>query len=1732
MSSIDERIVRMQFDNAKFEQGVSQTLTSLEKLKNGLKLDGAAKGLSDIQAAGQKVDLRNVADGVESIASRFKAMSVVAISALASVASQAAIAGAQMVKSFTLGPLIDGFHEYETNLNSIQTILANTAAAGTNLKQVNAALNELNHYSDQTIYNFSEMARNIGTFTAAGVDLKTATASIKGIANLAALSGSNSEQAATAMYQLSQAISAGRVSLEDWNSVVNAGMGGTVFQRALAENAVKMGTLNENAVKLSGSMKNVSINGKSFRESITAEPGKESWLTSDVLTRTLSQFTGDLSKAELKAQGFNDAEIKAIQNQAKMAKNAATQVKTFSQLIGTLKESIGSGWAQTFQTIFGNFDEARTLFTDVSNTLGGFVQASANARNKVLGDWKELGGRTVLIKAISNAFHALVAVVKPIKDAFREIFPATTGKQLYDLTVTLRDFTEKLKIGGDTADKLKRTFAGVFAVFGIGWDILKEVAKTFFDLIGVATKGSGGFLEITAKIGDFLVALRKGIKEGKGIENLFKGIGTVLAIPIKLLQQLAKLLGSVFKGVDTSGVEKGVARATSKLDPLAHLGEIVSKVWDGVLKVMGKVGDFFEKLIDKAQKFGSQFADMFDGLNFSDVLSSINTGLFAGLVLLVKKFTSGGGGGGLSDIVDSITEGFEALTGALKGMQNVLNATALLEIAAAVGILVLSMNQLSKIDSAGLERGAAGIAAMFTQLLAAMLIFEKISGFKGWLKMPFIAGSMILLASAVLILTQACKQLAQLDWNELGKGLTGVTVLLGAVVATMKLMPNPAGMISSGLGMIALAAGIKILASAVTDLSGLGWEEMAKGLTGVAGILTGLALFSKFAEADKGGVLQGAGIILLATGIKILASALKDLSKFSWTEIGKGLTAMAGGLALIGAALYLIPPTSVFSAAGVLIVAASLGKIGDALKNMGGMGWEEIAKGLVALAGSLGIIAGAMILMTEALPGAAALFIVSQSLGSLADALAQMGDLGWGEIAKSLVTLAVSLGLIAGAMILMTEALPGAAALLVVATALTILSPVLQSLGEMSWGEIFKALVTLTGLFVVLGAAGLLLAPITPILLALGVAVTLLGVGMLAAGAGVLLFATGLTALAAAGAAGAAAIVGIVSGLIGLIPKVMEEIGKGLVAFAKVIATAGPAITNALVTVLDSLITAIGKMTPKIVNTLLKMLTQMLQTMAKYVPKMVDAGLKMLTGILHGIANNIGKVVDEATNVCVNFINGIARNLPKILNAGANLIIKFVNGLADTIRKKGPELGKAGGNLASAIIEGMAKGLANGVGVIVNKAKNLASSALNAAKGVLGIHSPSKEFEKIGNYVNDGFRKGLDGNKQQIDDAFKSMADQLKALSKNAKATAKERAKAADAYSALVNHLDDEHAALDKLSAKYDEYTTAIDKANQSLQDAIKTRDDYNKSITDQYSDMAAINADTTEQDYITNLKKQIEDTKEFANALQRARDLGLNDETYQDLLQAGPSSLPFLQDLLEGGKAGIDQLNDLGKQLDEAGASLGKQASSALYQAGVDSAQGLVDGLKKQQAAIEKQMDQIADAMVKAIKKHLGIHSPSKVFAEIGGWSTEGLAKGLKDTTNVVEKSATEVGGKAVDSLRKSLSNMADMVTAPVDLKPTITPVLDLSSVKKDAGQIGSLLSAQQVAIDSAYAKAKSIADSRAVTTSSDTSATTPAPSPSVTYNQYNNSPKALTAAEIYRQTNNQLSRIKEALG
>ena len=404
---VDSRVVEMRFDNKQFEAGVQTTMSTLEKFKQKLNLTGASKGLENIGSSIKRVDMNPLVDGIESVSVHFSALEVMGMTVLTNITNAAFDAGKKIVSSLAIDPVSSGFKEYETQINAVQTILANTSNKGTTLDQVNAALDELNHYADLTIYNFTEMTRNIGTFTAAGVDLDTSVSAIQGIANVAAVSGSTSQQASVAMYQLSQALASGTVKLQDWNSVVNAGMGGEVFQNALKETSELLGTGAAAAIKAEGS----------FRESL-----RTGWLTSEVLTETLKKFTTsgvneyvakytgltaeavdaelemakkqygeadaikEASKALAEKSGKNADEIESVLSMAKTAEDAATKVKTFTQLWDTLTEAAQSGWTQTWEITIGDFEEAKELLTSISDVVSDFINKSADRRNTILED--------------------------------------------------------------------------------------------------------------------------------------------------------------------------------------------------------------------------------------------------------------------------------------------------------------------------------------------------------------------------------------------------------------------------------------------------------------------------------------------------------------------------------------------------------------------------------------------------------------------------------------------------------------------------------------------------------------------------------------------------------------------------------------------------------------------------------------------------------------------------------------------------------------------------------------------------------------------------------------------------------------------------------------------------------------------------------------------------------------------------------------------------------------------------------------------------------------------------------------------------------------------------------------------------------------------------------------------------------------------------------------------------
>lgn len=1380
-TTIDERVVEMRFDNKQFESNVQTSLSTLDRLKKSLNLSGAAKGFDEIDSASKKVNMNGLANAVESVRLKFSALEVMAVTALANITNSVLNAGKRIVSALTIDPIKTGFQEYETQIGAVQTILANTQHEGTNLQQVNRALDELNTYADKTIYNFTEMTRNIGTFTAAGVNLQTSVDSIKGIANLAAVSGSTSQQASTAMYQLSQALAAGKVSLMDWNSVVNAGMGGKVFQDALVRTSELLGTGAKNAINMYGS----------FRESLT----KGEWLTTEVLTETLKQFAGAYSEADLIQQGFSESQAKEIAQMAKTAEEAATKVKTFTQLWDALKESAQSGWTATWEILIGDFEEAKDLLSEVSETIGNVIGEAAQARNDLLSGglssgWKQLlnqgiadeagyiesiqevarksgdafdkmvadsdnfsdalkkglqegvissdtlsdavhnlrdkmtgmsqeerkaagytsemveqiekldeglkngsvsmdeftekilkpSGRENLIQSIWNAAKGLMSVIAPIKEAFRDIFPPMTSEQLYAFTEALRNLTERMKLSETTSENLKRTFKGLFAVL----DIIKQAVTAVFNAVGSLLGGVGdlgaGILGVTGTFGDWLVKLDEFIKQGDVFNKVLGTIVSVIKTVATAIRDFVKVVAEkiAFPGFElfhsllerlharmsqigdaAGGMKSSVSSAFEAMgNALANCQfmQLLQAIWDAVKAIAGGIADAMGKV-------GSSLIDSIGNADFSGVIDLLNGISFGAIAVGITKFV-----GAIKEQLDSIgsiKESFigilDSVRGCFEAYQSQLQAGTLLKIASAIAILVASLVALSLIDSAKLSAALGAITVLFADLMASMAIFNKISGMASGVIRSTTA--MLAISTSVLILASALKKLGDLDAKQLATGLTGVIGLTATMIVAAKSLSKGGPTIIKGASqMVIFAAAIKVLASACEDLSALDWEGLAKGLVGVGVLLAEVSLFMNTAKFSGQSVTTATGIVILSGAIKILASACEDFAQMNWGEIGRGLTSIGIVLAEIVAFTRLTGNAQhvIATSAALIGIGAAMKILAAAVKDFSAMNWSELAVGLVGMAGALATVTIAVNFMPKNMIAiGTGLIAVSTALLIMASALENMGGMEWNEIAKGLVALGGSLGIMAVGLRAMTGTLSGSAAMLVAASALAILTPVLSILGAMSWTAIVKGLVSLAGAFTVIGVAGAVLTPLVPTILGLsgamaliGVAVLGLGAGLLAAGTGLSAIAVGFTALAAAGTAGATAVVAsltvIITGIADLIPAIVAKIGEAIVEFCKVIANSAGEIGNAVKEVVLTLVDVLIECVPAIADGALKLIAGVLEALVQYTPQIVDSLFQFLIGVLEGIARNLPGLIQAAIDVLMAFFAGIVDALKGI----------------------------------------------------------------------------------------------------------------------------------------------------------------------------------------------------------------------------------------------------------------------------------------------------------------------------------------------------------------------------------------------------------------------------------------------------------------------------------------------------
>ena len=1161
---VEERVVSMQFDNKNFEKNVSTSMSTLEKLKQSLSFKGGTRGLENVSAASKKVNFSSMESGINSVAQRFSALEVMGVTALANITNSAVNAGKRIVRALTIDPVMDGFREYETQINAVQTILANTQTKGTTIDDVNRALDQLNVYADKTIYNFSEMTKNIGTFTAAGVDLETSVESIKGIANLAAMSGSSSQQAATAMYQLSQALAAGKVQLMDWNSVVNAGMGGEVFQNALKRTATQMGYNVDAMIEKYGS----------FRESLT----QGEWLTSEVLTETLKQLSGAYSEADLIAQGYTEKQAKDIMELAKTAEDSATKVKTFTQLWDTMKEAVGSGWAQTWRILIGDFEEARELLTNISDTVSSVINNISERRNNLLegafsSGWKQFSdsinsagidvevfkeklvetgkehgvvtdkmiekaggfekslkkgwanseivsksiskyadeidglsdaqaknlgytdeqiklirrlaeeakatgtpindliqkltrpsGRELLFESIGNFLQPIGTILRSIGEAWDDAFPPNPDS-LYNLISAIHDISEKLVISEENADRLTRTFKGVFAVidmvttvlgggFKLGLTVVSKVLSTLWTTLGFANTG---ILEITATIGDAVVAVRDWFEEHSLIN---KAIEITVPLIVKLVEKLAEFVKELGK---LPQVQNGIKKIKDVFKSLEETIDniTVDKVLNALSTLAGKIKDLFSNLninLDFSEIAKFAIDGLANGLGSGvekvfNAIAKVAQGIIdkakeiLGIHSPSRKMKEVGEWT-IEGLVNGITEGIGKVFDAMGKIGNAIidgikqfdwsKAFSLLFTGGTFVVLFKALKLLESF-SAPFE-GAGKVLENFADLIddiKAPIIktIKSVSKAINAFAFKTTAEGVMEMAKAIAVMAGSVYLLSKLDSGALWKSIGAITALAGVLVlisGAMKAMNvgDIKGTFKLSTTLISLSAALLIMAQSVKILGNIDQGEFIQGLIGLSTMLLGMVgiiqIFGTLNtdEAYKNVSKLGTMMLKMSVSLLLMVGVIKLISMLEPGELVKGGLAIT---AFIGIIYLLSKVTAVdknFDKLGstLLKMSISMGLMVVVIKMISKLEPSEILKGtltMTAFVGFMGIMAQiATIGKNQAIAKLGrTMLAMSTSMMLMVGVIKLISMLEPGEILKGMVGMVAFMGIIK----LMTE---------------------------------------------------------------------------------------------------------------------------------------------------------------------------------------------------------------------------------------------------------------------------------------------------------------------------------------------------------------------------------------------------------------------------------------------------------------------------------------------------------------------------------------------------------------------------------------------------------------------------------------------------------------------------------------------------------------------------------------
>lgn len=1782
-TKVDERIVRMVFDNEKFEKGISSTITSLDNLndklkfkgtsksiaelgdsvttlKGKMKFDDSAKSVNALQAAINAVSFNTLSAGIDAVKSKFSAMNVVAITAISEMTKKALHAGESITDALTVAPIKSGFEEYETQLNAVQTILANTKSKGETIDTVNKALNELNTYADETIYNFTEMTRNIGTFTAAGVGLKDSVSAIKGIANLAAMVGSTSTQASTAMYQLSQAIASGRVSLQDWNSVVNAGMGGTAFQGALLEAAKEQLSADEFAGVES------LVNSVGFRQSIS----KDSWITSDILISALQKFTD--TSTEL----------------GRTATDAATKVKTITQLWGTIKEEVQSSWTQSWQYLIGDFEEAKELLTKVKDKIVEIIAPMGIARNAILKFWHDAGGRDIAIQAFAQTFTQIEKLVKPVAQAFKNVIPPMTGEKLVDLTNKFKVLTDRLNVSEGTMTSIRNIFEGLFSVLKLGGNIISSTSSVLIRFLSNFTGLAGSVLKMagdlgielknlinriisskaiskilnnifTDKLAKNIVRITNGIKSfGNIIANIAKTIIKRLNVSGSAFIKLSKIIGKVIETL--SGFVACISDIIVWIDKWIEKNDAINKSIDFVIDVFNlfkdtiknagsELNSFIEqktglnvfktlsktisKITDSVNRFKMQITELFYSIQNEHpgepkAFIVLRTSLLSIKILLNKVKSA------INSFLGKINAFNKAkmqITDLFNSIQNEHPGEPKALIALRTSLLLISSlckdvsNAILGIDWSGFGKGLLdtitnlkdkvktklqAVGQVITDIVDDIkdslfskddnnkptTIEEQIDAIKngadgvknfkiGDIIKAALKGIVDIISSSgnliITVIKKVNEMVGNLQFSDILsaintaslynisdslknflKSATGFTDNLSNIAKSFKDVGKSITSFIDELGntlkafqlkakaevLYTIAKSVAILAASIILLSLVPDDEIlviSGVVAGLVGELTGaLIALTKIGDFKNGISGAAATLIAMSTALLIISFAFKNLAKLSPEGLSKSVIAMTVVISEFTAALVIIAKNSkpvAGAAAMIKAMASAIKWLALVVVVLGQMKWEKLQNGLVGVGTLAAIILAFMALAAKIGPiNVAPIYAVAVAINLLSLALlpAVLSVLALSLIPNLLKGFLGFVGIIAAmsaAVGILGKLKINVAGILAAAVAIDLISlaliPITESLSILSmlnqkkmWSSVGALAVGLAGLTVVLcalgaagpmilvGAAALLVASASLVVLSVGMTMMIPVITWFSKNARTAMKGIGVLSLAivAFGLACAIASPGVIllaSGFL-IFGSAMFLIGTGVAILAIGLTSLAGALT--LLSKID-----------------------------------MQALVDNITSFFVHLGERAGEIAAAVVNMLTAFIKELIVALPELVDA----ILELLEALLTAINNHITEIAELAGSILIGISAGAIMGLLDWITENADTYVSKLVVAISAWIDALATHLPELQ-KNIINALKKFYTLMTNNIKTEIIDPIKTwLKNKVKGIFDGLFGEDSIFDKIKDFGGKIISKIADGiTGAFDKIKDIASKVSNTIMGAfglSKSEKAAEKSAEkETSGNIFDNFIDSVTIAKDSLEKFIeFVKLNSEVKDYRDLGKTLSD----GIMEGFKQNIVTSGLLKLKApATDLLNAASQSFkaSEYNNIGKNI-------------------VD---GIITGIRSKQSDLNQSLSDLANASVTATNETLGIHSPSRVFAETGKYIILGLINGINSAGTSLRNTMSDISDSTISTMDILFNKLDDTMSSDA-FSPTISPVLNMDSLSSEMSSFNSAFSKQAIKLN-----------------------------------------------------------------